>query len=99
MVSQIGPDNTHGEFLLTLAKDSQLRNDIVDWFGHDINARQFDTVTLNGRDAIVTVRHIENEGWSKLFRHVERVGPPGNEKEDFQDGQSPRVCPQYVVNR
>ena len=27
----------------TLAKDSQLRNDIVDWFGHEINARQFDT--------------------------------------------------------
>ena len=81
----------------TLAKDSQLRNDIMSWFGHDISARQFDTATLKGREAIVTVHHIENEGWPKPYCWVERIEPPGNYDEDFHDGQAPRVCPQCVV--
>jgi hypothetical protein len=32
----------------TLAKDSTLRNDLITWFGHDINARSFDTASLKG---------------------------------------------------
>jgi hypothetical protein len=52
---------------------------------------------LKGREAIVTVQHIENEGWSKPYCWVERIEPPGNDDEDFRDGQAPRVCPQCVV--
>ena len=53
-----------------LAKDSTLRNDLRTWFGHDINARQFDTATLKGKEAILTVQDIENEGWAKPYHHV-----------------------------
>ena len=49
----------------TLVKDSTLRNDLISWFGHDINARHFDTATLKGKEAILTVQDIENEGWAK----------------------------------
>ena len=68
----------------TLAKDSQLRNDIVDWFGHEINAKQFDTATLKDRPAIVTIRQIENEGWSKPFCHVERSTTPKHRGRGFR---------------
>ena len=60
----------------TLAKDSTLRNDIMSWFGHDINARQFDTASLKGQDATVTIQLIENEGWDKPYRWVAQVEPP-----------------------
>jgi hypothetical protein len=48
----------------------------MSWFGHDINARQFDTATLKGRDATVTIQLIENEGWEKAYRWVAQVEPP-----------------------
>jgi hypothetical protein len=60
----------------TLTKDSTLRDDICSWFGHDINARQFDTATLKNQDATVTIQLIENEGWEKAYRWVAQVEPP-----------------------
>jgi hypothetical protein len=65
----------------SLARDSQLRNDLITWFDRDINARQFDTGTLKGKEAIVTVQHIENEGRDKPFCWVSRVEPPMDEAE------------------
>jgi hypothetical protein len=59
----------------SLAKDSPLRNDLITWYGHDINARQFDTTSLKGKEAIITVQHIENEGRDKPFCWVSRVEP------------------------
>ena len=63
----------------TLAKDSTLRHDLRTWFGHDINARQFDTATLKGKEAILTVQDIENEGsgddweWATATIHVKTL--------------------------
>ena len=78
----------------SLAKDSQLRSDLITWFGHDINVRQFDTATLKGKEAIITVQHIENEGRDKPFCWVSRVEPLVTE-DDADDARliSPKgVC-------
>jgi len=77
----------------TLAKDSTLRHDLRTWFGHDINARQFDTATLKGKEAILTVQDIENEGWANPYHHVARVEPLVDE--DADDARS--ISPQNVV--
>jgi len=76
----------------TLAKDSTLRHDLRTWFGHDINARQFDTATLKGKEAILTVQDIENEGWANPYHHVAKVEPFVN-KDDAEDARliSPKV--------
>ena len=75
----------------TLAKDSVLRNDLRSWFGHDINARQFDTATLKGKEAIITVQDIENEGWPKPYHHVARVEPLVDEDAEDARSISPKV--------
>lgn len=77
----------------TLAKDSTLRHDLRTWFGHDINARQFDTATLKGKEAILTVHDIENEGWAKPYHHVAKVEPLVDE-EDAEDARS--ISPKVV---
>ncbi|MEI6396202.1 MAG: hypothetical protein WCT12_34490 [Verrucomicrobiota bacterium] len=59
----------------TLTKDSSLRNDLRSWFGHDINARNFDTSTLKGIKAIITVKDIENEGWDNPYHSVAKIEP------------------------
>jgi hypothetical protein len=68
----------------TLARNSLLRNDLTTWFGRDINARQFDTATLKGKTATVTVQHIENEGRAKPYCWVAKVEPPINDDEPEQ---------------
>ena len=79
----------------TLAKHSTLRNDLRTWFGQDINARQFDTATLKGKEAIVTVQDIENEGWAKPYHHVAKVEPLVDEDaEDAEDARS--ISPKVV---
>lgn len=79
----------------SLAKDSPLRNDLISWFGKDINARQFDTATIKGKEAIITVQHIENEGRDKPFCWVSRVEPLVDEgaEDDAEDARtiSPNV--------
>jgi hypothetical protein len=65
----------------TLARNSKLRNDLITWFGHDINVRQFDTATLKGKDATITVQHIDNEGFSEPYCWVAKVEPPNVEAE------------------
>jgi hypothetical protein len=77
----------------TLAKDSVLRNDLRSWFGHDINARQFDTATLKGKNAILTVQDIENEGWANPYHHVAKVEPLVDE-DDADDARS--ISPKVV---
>ncbi len=59
----------------SLAKNSRLRNALITWFGHDIKVRQFDTATLKGKKAIVTIQHIENEGWDNPYCEVCRIEP------------------------
>jgi hypothetical protein len=76
----------------TLAKESILRNDMRTWFGHDINVRQFDTTTLKGKGAILTVQDIENEGWAEPYHHVAKVEPLVDE--DPEDARS--ISPQVV---
>jgi hypothetical protein len=78
----------------TLTRNSLLRNDLVSWFGHDINVREFDTATLKGKEAIVTVQHIENEGWAKPYCWVARVEPATNED---QETVATMISPQNVV--
>ena len=79
----------------TLAKNSLLRNDLISWFGHDIKVRQFDTATLKGKEAILTVQDIENEGWPKPYHHVARVEPLVDEDaEDAEDARS--ISPNVV---
>jgi hypothetical protein len=53
----------------TLAKGSVLRTDLRSWFGHDIKGRQFDTVTLKGKEALITVHDIVNEVYLRLNPH------------------------------
>jgi hypothetical protein len=76
----------------SLAKDSTLRNDLRSWFGHDIKARQFDTATLKGKEAIITVQDIENEGHDKPYHWVAKVEPLVDE-DDADDARtiSPKV--------
>lgn len=50
---------------ISLANGSALRNDLRTWFGHDVDARDFDTQTLPGKEGIVTVVQIHNEGRPK----------------------------------
>ena len=79
----------------TLAKNSPLRNDLITWFGHDINARQFDTATLKGKEAIITVQDIENEGRANSYHWVARVEPLVDEAaEDAEDARS--ISPNVV---
>ena len=75
----------------TLAKDSTLRNDLRSWFGNDINARQFDTATLKGKEAIITVQDIENEGWANPYHHVAKVEPLVDEDAEDARSISPNV--------
>jgi hypothetical protein len=63
----------------SLAKRGQLRSDLITWFGHDIKPGQFDTQTIKGKEATVTVSHIYNEGHDKPYRWVSEVEPPVNE--------------------
>src|ERR1035441_3952370 len=49
-----------------LTKDSALRNDLRSWFGHDIKVRKFDTATLKGKEAIITVQDIEDRKSTRL---------------------------------
>jgi hypothetical protein len=79
----------------TLAKDSVLRNDLRSWFGHDINARQFDTATLKGKEAIVTVQNIENEGFEHPYHWVAKVEPLVDE--DGEDAEDARTISPNVV--
>jgi hypothetical protein len=76
----------------TLAKDSAFRNDLITWFGHDINARNFDTATLKGKEAIVTVQNIENEGWDHPYHWVAKVEPLADE-----DAENTRMISPIVV--
>ena len=89
----------------TLAKHSTLRNDLRTWFGQDINAHQFDTATLKGKEAILTVQDIENEGWANPYHHVAKVEPLVDEDgEDAEDARSispqerKELCPQEQVS-
>ena len=77
----------------TLAKNSPLRNDLTTWFGHDINARQFDTATLKGKEAVITVQDIENEGHANPYHWVAKVEPLVNE-DDADDARS--ISPKVV---
>jgi hypothetical protein len=77
----------------TLAKNSPLRNDLTTWFGHDIKVRNFDTATLKGKEAIITVQDIENEGWENPYHAVVRVEPIVNE-DDADDARS--ISPNVV---
>ena len=76
----------------TLAKSSVLRTDLRSWFGHDIKGRQFDTATLKGKEAIITVHDIENEGHANPYHWVSRVEPLVDE-DDADDARliSPKV--------
>ena len=78
----------------TLAKGSTLRNDLRAWFGHDIKARNFDTDTLKGKEATITVQHIENEGRDKPFCWVAKV-EPANIEDEPDDARS--ISPKNVV--
>jgi hypothetical protein len=75
----------------TLAKDSVLRNDLRSWFDHDINARQFDTATLKGKEAILTVTDIENEGHANPYHWVARVEPLVDQEVEDARSISPNV--------
>jgi hypothetical protein len=76
----------------TLAKGSVLRTDLRSWFGHDIKGRQFDTATLKGKEAIITVHDIENEGHANPYHWVCKVEPLIDE-DDADDARliSPKV--------
>jgi hypothetical protein len=77
-----------------LTKDSALRNDLRSWFGHDIKVRNFDTATLKGKEAILTVTDIENEGHANPYHWVATVEPLVTE--DAAD-DARLISPQKVV--
>ena len=77
----------------TLAKNSPLRIDLTTWFGHDIKVRNFDTATLKGKEAIVTIQDIVNEGRDKPYHWVAKVEPLVTE-EDADDARS--ISPNVV---
>jgi len=76
----------------TLTRHSELRDDLISWLGHDIQARTFDTATLKGREATITVTNIENDGWEKPYCYPALIEPPEVEP-DSKDCRivSPRV--------
>jgi hypothetical protein len=72
----------------SLAKDTELRDDLESWLGC-FDARQFDTKTLKGKEANVTVRHIHNEGRPRPFCFVSKVEPLVIEDADESEMISP----------
>ena len=94
------PGNENTRYLVgknyeaTLARNSLLRNDLISWFGHDINTREFETATLKGKAAIVTVQHIENEGWAKPYCWVARVEPF---TDDLETQEPAMISPRNMV--
>ena len=96
------PENHNVRYLVgknyeaTLAKHSTLRHDLCTWFGHDINARQFDTTTLKGKEAILTVQDIENEGWANPYHHVAKVEPLVDEDAEDAADEARSISPKVV---
>ena len=77
----------------TLTKNSQLRHDLQTWFGHEFKHSKFDTATLKGKDATITVQHIENEGWPKPYCLVAKVEPPESADDN---GEARMISPKMV---
>ena len=77
----------------TLTKNSQLRNDLQSWFGHEFKPSKFDTATLKGKEATITVQHIENEGWPKPYCLVAKVEPPESPDDH---GEARSISPRMV---
>ena len=73
----------------TLTKNSELRNDLRNWLGHDFKAGKFDTATLRGLEATITMLQIENEGWPKPYCLVAKVEPQQRPPYEFRP-ESPK---------
>jgi hypothetical protein len=58
----------------SLTKGSDLRTDLQSWLG-PLNVPKFNSDTLKGKEAVVTVRHIHNDGQPKPFCWVSEIKP------------------------
>lgn len=58
-----------------LNKTSVLRRDLRSWFGQDLAEGVFNSDSLIGKPATVTVKHWRKEGVEKVIRHVLKVEP------------------------
>jgi hypothetical protein len=72
----------------SLAKGTELRDDLENWLG-PFDVRQFDTDSLKGKSAMVTIRHIHNEGRPKPFCFVSKVEPLQTNNPDTYESISP----------
>lgn len=60
----------------SLDRNSLLHADLTSWLGREITGYKFDTESLKGMKAKITIEAIENERWDKPYCHVAKVEPP-----------------------
>lgn len=67
---------------ISLAKGSQLREDLGSWRGHDITDAELDAGTIDfekfiGGEADISIIHIANDSHSTPFCHIATIHPSG----------------------
>jgi len=68
-----------------LTNRSVLRKDLRTWLGHDVDPGEFNTDTLVGKEATVTVVQIFNENHAQPYCWVSKVDPPFKDPEDGEE--------------
>jgi hypothetical protein len=72
------PRRASKTYKASLAEGSVLRRDLESWFGGDLSSGMFDTKTLVGKSALITIQHTRTPGYQSAARRVMRVQPPGS---------------------
>jgi hypothetical protein len=68
---------------ISLAKGSQLREDLARWRGHDLTEQELEAGSVDferfvGREADIVIRHIPNGSHKDPFCHIAEILPPGS---------------------
>ena len=67
---------------ISLAKGSQLREDLASWRGFDLTDQELEAGAVDferfvGREADIAIRHITNDSHKDPFCHIAGIFPPG----------------------
>jgi hypothetical protein len=67
---------------ISLAKGSQLREDLASWRGHDITDEELDAGAVDfekfiGREGDIQIRHVANESHKQPFCYIATIYPSG----------------------
>jgi hypothetical protein len=68
---------------ISLAKGSQLREDLARWRGHDLTEEELEAGAVDfegfvGREGDLEIRHITNESHTTPYCHIAQILPPGS---------------------